>query len=144
MNLRSKTKSILPSFQMTSMMDIVFLLLCFFVTTSVFSQWEYQMDITLPKAEQSTAPDRSRMPSEMIINVASDGKISVNGRNLSASELKKNLALLVSAVQEGSGIQPIVILRADAKTSYENVMKIIDICKENGIGDFTLATTKND
>ena len=37
MNFRKKTKGALPTFQMTAMMDIVFLLLCFFVTTSVFS-----------------------------------------------------------------------------------------------------------
>ena len=38
MNFRKKTRSALPSFQMTSIMDIIFLLLCFFITTSVFSQ----------------------------------------------------------------------------------------------------------
>ncbi|MGN0886542.1 MAG: ExbD/TolR family protein, partial [Candidatus Spyradenecus sp.] len=39
MNFR-KRGGALPQFQMTAMMDIVFLLLCFFITSSVFSQWE--------------------------------------------------------------------------------------------------------
>ena len=49
MDFRAR-KTALPQFQMTAMMDVVFLLLCFFVTSSVFSQWEYEVDLTLPTA----------------------------------------------------------------------------------------------
>ena len=67
MNFRKKSKGALPTFQMTAMMDIVFLLLCFFVTTSVFSQWEYEVAITLPSAQSGKVPDR--LPGEIIINI---------------------------------------------------------------------------
>ena len=40
-----------PALALTSMLDVIFLLLCFFVTVSVFSQWESEISIQLPSAE---------------------------------------------------------------------------------------------
>ena len=64
-------KPALPGFQITPMLDVVFLLLCFFVATSVYSQWESAMDIQLPTADTSVVPDR--LPGEIIVNVDEAG-----------------------------------------------------------------------
>ena len=86
MNFRKKTKGALPTFQMTAMMDIVILLLCFFVTTSVFSQWENEVSITLPTAQSGKVPDR--LPGEIIINIEKDGRFSVNQQEMTVDALK--------------------------------------------------------
>ena len=83
----------LPGFQITPMLDVVFLLLCFFVTASVFSQWENEIDIQLPTADAAAAPD-DRLPGEIIVNVAKDGTASVNGREVSLEELGVKFRLL--------------------------------------------------
>jgi phosphoribosylformimino-5-aminoimidazole carboxamide ribonucleotide (ProFAR) isomerase len=62
---------------MTSLMDVIFLLLCFFVTSSVFSQWETEIQISLPTAKSATVP--GRLPGQVILNVSEEGKVSVNG-----------------------------------------------------------------
>ena len=49
------------------MLDVVFLLLCFFITSQIFAQWETEIDITLPTAETGAVPQR--LPGEIIINV---------------------------------------------------------------------------
>jgi len=133
MNFRKKSKPALPQFQMTAMMDVVFLLLCFFVTTSVFSQWECEVQLTLPTAKSAVAPER--MPGEIILNVAKDGSVTVNQHKLSAEDLATRLKRVVS-IYPG---QPVVI-RADKDTSYDSLMKVIDVCRESDVWSFSLAT----
>lgn len=128
-----KRKSELPQFQTTPMLDVVFLLLCFFVTSSVFSQWEYEVDIVLPTAESAKMPDR--LPGEIIINVGLDGRISVNQQILTREQLQARLALLV---QNFPG-QPVVI-RADKATAYEHVMSVVDTCRMSDIWNISFAT----
>ena len=122
-----------PSVAMTSMLDVIFLLLCFFVTVSVFSQWESEISIKLPSA--STAESPERLPGEIIVNLAKDGSMRVNGRDLLARELQERLAK-VAKFYPG---QP-VIIRADRDVSYEKLVGVIDSCRAAGVWNFSLAT----
>lgn len=133
MNFRKRGKGALPAFQMTAMMDVVFLLLCFFVTTSVFSQWEYEISISLPTAKSGNVPDR--LPGEIIINIAPDGKVSINQQQMTSEALKKRLQNLVRYFPG----QP-VVLRADKETSYDHLMKVIDACRQADVWNFSFAT----
>ena len=137
MNFRKKTKGALPTFQMTAMMDIVFLLLCFFVTTSVFSQWEYEISIALPTAKSGEVPDR--LPGEIIINITKEGKVSINQQEMTIDALKKRLQNLVRYFPG----QP-VVLRADKETPYEELMKVIDSCRQADVWNFSLATMEEE
>ena len=86
--LRNKSKA--PQLALTSMLDVIFLLLCFFVTISVFSQWENEITIKLPSAVTAEEPDR--LPGEIVVNLATDGKVTVNGTRLGLIELEERLA----------------------------------------------------
>ena len=132
MNFRRRQPT-LPQFQMTAMMDVVFLLLCFFVTSSVFSQWEYEVDLTLPSAKSGHSS--TRLPGEIILNVAKDGRVTVNGRVLQGEALNRLLTQVSSYLPD----QP-VIVRADATTSYADFMKVVDACRLVGIANISLAT----
>ena len=133
MNFRKNKRSHAPAVQMASLMDVVFLLLCFFVTSSVFSQWETEVAITLPTAKSATIP--GRMPGEIILNLNADGKVSVNGQALSLEEVTARL----SRVAENFPGQPVVI-RADKTSSYETLMSLIDACRSANVWNFSLAT----
>ncbi len=133
MNFMKNKRSRAPAVQMASLMDIVFLLLCFFVTSSVFSQWETEVAITLPTAKSATIP--GRMPGEIILNLAADGKVSVNGHALSLEEVTKRL----TRIAENFPGQPVVI-RADKTCSYETLMSLIDACRTANVWNFSLAT----
>lgn len=125
----------LPQFQMTAMMDVVFLLLCFFVTSAVFSQWEYEVDLTLPSAKSAQTP--TRLPGEIILNVARDGTVTVNQRAFRGEALGK-LLRQVAGYLPG---QP-VIIRADEGTSYGAFMKVVDACRLAGVANLSLATAE--
>ena len=133
MNFRKNKRSGAPAVQMASLMDVVFLLLCFFVTSSVFSQWETEVAITLPTAKSATIP--GRMPGEIILNLDADGKVSVNGHALSLEEVTKRL----TRIAENFPGQPVVI-RADKTSSYEKLMSLIDACRAANVWNFSLAT----
>lgn len=134
MNFRRRQPA-LPTFQMTAMMDVVFLLLCFFVTSSVFSQWEYEVELTLPSAKSGHSS--TRLPGEIILNVSQDGRVTVNGRVLQGEGLNRLLTQVAGYLPD----QP-VIVRADAATSYADFMKVVDACRLAGIANISLATTE--
>ncbi len=124
----------LPEFQFTAMIDVVFLLLCFFITTSVFSQWEMEVDIVLPSAQSSTMPDR--LPGEVIVNLSKDGVITINQQTFDKEQLKDRLTRLVKLFPG----QP-VIIRADKDATTERLIAIVDICRQADIWNISFATS---
>ena len=128
---RNRSKA--PALAMTSMLDVIFLLLCFFVTVSVFSQWENEISIKLPSATTADEPDR--LPGEIIINLSEAGKISVNGNMLTLEDLGVRLKR-IARFYPG---QP-VIIRADKEVRYEALVKVIDTCRAADVWNFSLAT----
>ena len=137
MNFRRNLKSRAPTVQMTSLMDVVFLMLCFFVTSSVFSQWETEVAIALPTAKSATVP--GRMPGEVILNLTPTGEVTVNGMRLSLEEVTSRLER-IAKLYPG---QPVVI-RADGKVAYEKLMALIDACRTADVWNFSLATQDNE
>lgn len=120
-------------FQLAPMIDVVFLLLCFFVTSQLFAQWEAEIDVALPTAKTGQTPQR--LPGEIILNILKDGSVVVNGRLLNDQELGEMLKRLAQLFPG----QP-VVLRADRQTAYENVIKVLDRCREADIWNISFAT----
>ena len=128
-----RTRSRAPTLALTSMLDVIFLLLCFVVTVSVFSQWETEVSITLPTAKSATIP--GRMPGEIILNLNAQGDVSVNGQTLTLEDVTSRLA----RIAENFPGQPVVI-RADKTVPYEKLMSLIDACRSANVWNFSLAT----
>lgn len=126
-------KPALPGFQITPMLDVVFLLLCFFVATSIYSQWESAMDIQLPTADTSVVPDR--LPGEIIVNVDEEGEIRVNERVLTPDELLRRCRMLAKNFPGQS-----IVIRGDKRTAYDNVARVFDICRKADIRGIRLST----
>ena len=137
MNFRKKQRARPQGLQMTALMDVIFLLLCFFVTASVYSQWESEISIRLPSAK--TADDPDRLPGEIIANVAKDGTVRVNGQTLPLDELAARLER-IAKFYPGQA----VIVRADRETSYEALVRVIDTCRSAGVWNFSLATSNEE
>ena len=133
MKFKTRNRSKAPALAMTSMLDVIFLLLCFFVTASVFSQWESEISIKLPSA--TTADQPERLPGEIIVNISKEGLVTVNGQALKLPELGVRLARIAQFYPG----QP-VIIRADRKTSYDDLVKVIDTCRASDVMNFSLAT----
>lgn len=133
MNFGAKFPQQNEGFMMTPMIDVIFLLLLFFMSTSVFAQIESEMEITLPQASESTVMDRA--PYEIIINVRADGTIVVNQRTLTLEELEAMLVKVADIFQGQS-----VIVRGDTDTPMGAAIDVLNACAKADIHNVSFAT----
>ncbi len=101
----------LPTINLTSMIDVVFLLLIFFMVGTRFSDSERSMNVELPRV--SSSPVSSQGPQAKTINLLKDGAIELDSRRMSLAEVTKNLSAAVR-----SNPQTDVIIRPDASLSF--------------------------
>ncbi len=133
MLLKAKSTDSSPSIELTPIIDIVFLLLIFFLVATTFQQSEREMQIALPVAE-SGGPISMTLR-ELIINVQSDGEIIVSGRTVSIEDLRAIVSEAVAANPEQK-----VTIRADQAATYSQVVGVLDACKLSGIQEPYLDT----
>mgnify|MGYP000042570266 CR=1 FL=1 len=133
MNFRKGYRPDPVGFQLAPMIDIVFLLLCFFVTSQLFAQWESELDIQLPTAKSAKTPQR--LPGEVILNIRADGTVVVSGQTFDAEGLDRLLGRLTELFPGQPGV-----LRADRATPYQHVIAVIDACRRAEIWNIAFAT----
>jgi len=121
MNIRSRNK-IDPSFNMSSMTDIVFLLLIFFMLTSTLVTVN-ALDILLPKAQGKTENNKSTA-----ISITKKLDFYVDKQKVDEGELE-NFLLAQLSNQEN----PTLILRAEEGVPIEKAVKVLDIANRNKI-----------
>lgn len=131
--IRASHTSESVSIDLTPIIDMVFLLLIFFLVATTFQQTEREMQIALPYA--SSAGPISAALREIIVNVDLEGRIVVNGALLTAEELQ---ALITRAIADNP--EQKVTVRGDRGTAYGNVVQVLDICKNSGIQEPFLDT----
>lgn len=121
------------SIELTPMIDMVFLLLTFFLVATTFYQAEREMQIALPVAN-SSAPI-SAVLRELIINVDEQGEIIVSGQPIDEEGLRAMITDAVAANPEQK-----VTVRGDRNAPYAHVVRALDICKGAGIQEPYLDT----
>lgn len=115
-----------PALDLTPIIDLVFMLLIFFLVASSFAIEERETKIALPTT--SAAQPMSAAMREIAIDVDVDGAAVVAGRRLDDDDLA---ALLSEAVARTPTQR--VSIRGDKATAYANVARVLDICKKSGI-----------
>ena len=106
---------------LTPVIDMVFLLLIFFLVATTFQQTEREMKIALPTA--SAAGPISAALRELVINVNAEGNIIVSGKQMDRDSLR---AMVMEAVRINP--QQKVIVRGDRSTAYANIVAVLDVC----------------
>ncbi len=115
------------------MADVLFNLLIFFLMATTIAQVEREMHIALPSA--SSSEPISAAVREITLNVDQAGKCHVGGRQV---ELKEVEAMVKEAVERNS--EQKVTVRGDRSTAYENVVRVLDVCKAGGVAEPYLDT----
>jgi len=119
MNLRGRNK-VTPEFNMSSMTDIVFLLLIFFMIASTLVTTS-AIDILLPKASGKTENKKS-----VAVSITKDLNYYIDQKLVGESVLETELITLLSTKEE-----PTIVLRAEKSVAVENVVKVMDIANRN-------------
>jgi len=121
--------------ELAPMIDVVFLLLIFFIVTWQFARFERDMDISVPAAEEVSEDDRT--VGEIIVNVREDGTVVLNAQELELDELLEKLLAIASAYPDQA-----VILRGSAEADFQKIVSVLDQIKKAGIWNVAFATTK--
>ena len=135
MNFRGSIQPASPGFQIAPMVDIVFLLLIFFLVTWNFSRNETELEVKVPKAREGK--ETRRAVGEVILNVKSDGTVVMNRRAMDSAALLETLTKIVSLYPDQA-----VILRADESTDYRYVVDVLDACRRANIWNVAFATSR--
>lgn len=132
------------SVPLAPMIDVVFLLLIFFIVTWQFSRTEMDLKVSVPTSSQG-ANDKKRPLGEIIINIRNNGDLVVNGQILEETQLQSKLENIAKAHEDpktGKSFQP-VRLRGAGEVPYQRMVEVIDLCQKAGIWNISFATRKN-
>lgn len=123
---------------LASLIDVVFILLLFFVVTTTFTR-ETQLKVELPEAASGTPPEQTELK-QLEVLIAADGSYSLNGKAL----LKSDLDSLIAALQkesDGDNSLPLTI-SADAKTPHQAVITAMDAAGKLGFAHLRITTVE--
>ncbi len=117
------------------MIDILLLLLSFFIISWQYNKAETELNVSVPTATEGADP--TQMRGEIIINVFADGVIRVEGQTMDRNQLFEKL----SKVAKQYNNQP-VRLRGDGDATFQKMVEIIDTCQKAGIWNISFATQR--
>ncbi len=121
-----------PQLILTPVIDIMFLLLIFFMVGTQFVDEERHFDIKLPTVSDTLAV--TSLPDPATVNITADGVVILDGEIVALDDLKTRL----TAKRENYPGQAIVI-RADGTANYQQVMDVLAVVKQAGIIGVSLA-----
>ena len=118
------------------LIDVVFLLLIYFVVTSSLKSPEADLGITLPGSVQQS--ETLQMPDEQIIEVLASGAVNVNN-NLFPAEAGQDMPALVEmltryrAASESANNKQMITIQAEGTTKHQRIIDVMNACAAAGI-----------
>lgn len=126
-----------PEISMTGLIDVVFLLLIFFMVSTSFEH-QAVLKVDLPKAKNVTAPVDQPNSFELVID--QNGQFYLNDRQLVDSKAATIEAAFIEAAGDDRSMP--VILRADAQTPHHFVVTAMDVTAQLGFSRLSIATER--
>lgn len=132
MALRTNSTQELPTVNLTPMIDVVFLLIIFFMVGTQFTSQERQIDLKLPGAGQLQAmivpPDRRE------VAVAADGTVILDGQTVTLEQLTSRLESMRAGFPDLR-----VVVRADGTVQHQTVAGVYGAINRAGVADMSIA-----
>jgi len=137
MNFQPRTSEELD-INITPLIDVVFLLLIFFMVSTTFER-ESEINITLPQASEEITEAK---PDAINVSIDAKGNIYVNDQALLNSQINSIKEAIFDKL--GQRNDATVIISADSKTDHQSVVKVMDAARQLGLIRITFATQKYD
>jgi|AntRauMFilla1563_2_1112583.scaffolds.fasta_scaffold19875_2 biopolymer transport protein ExbD len=115
---------------MTPMLDVVFIMLIFFIVTASFVK-ESGIDVNRPEASTAVKKDKA----SILVAISENNEIWINKRRIDVRAVQANIERLHAENPQGS-----VVIQADKKSTTETLMKVLDATRAAGIDDAAVAT----
>jgi biopolymer transport protein ExbD len=137
MKFRRREAPQVMGFQIAPMVDILLVLMCFFIVTWNFAKKEMEIDVQVPAAQ--SGKENAAAMNQTVLNVRADGTVIWNRKPVPATELRTRLKELAELYPDYA-----IILRGDQKASYESIVAVLDICRDASIWNVAFATSKGE
>jgi biopolymer transport protein ExbD len=138
MAVRLQRGRALESLSLTPLIDVVFLLLVFFLVASRFAQEDRAFPVELPAA--SSAKPLASKPEELVVSIDQAGGFHVQGKSLD----EPTLGLLLARYGAEKMAQPMVTMRADRRAPVDAVVRVMDQCQKHGLTKYRITTVPMD
>ena len=135
MKFRRRRAPEIIGFQIAPMVDILLVLLCFFIVTWSFARKEMELDVKVPAAQSGKEPVSA--VNQTVLNVKMDGTVVWNRKVVPSKELVERLTELARIYPDYA-----IILRGDERAAYRAIVNVLDICRDAGIWNVAFATDK--
>jgi biopolymer transport protein ExbD len=126
-----------PKLNMTSLIDVVFLLLIFFMVTTTFEK-QAKLKIELPEANKEV---QNQAQQQIVISISQKGAIYLNNNELLNSQYDSIANSLKSLIKTKE--KPSVVIRADANAAHKHVVTVMDVLADLEFTSVSIATTPN-
>jgi biopolymer transport protein ExbD len=126
MKLKRRAEPLVMGFQIAPMVDVLLVLLCFFILTWNFARKEMELDVKVPTAEHGEEPVLD--VNQTVLNLKADGSMVMNTKPVSYDELGDKMAILAKINPDYA-----IILRGDENVPYKYVARVLDVCRGAGI-----------
>ena len=135
MNLRKRADPHIIGFQIAPMVDILLVLLCFFIVTWSSAKKELDLKVRVPSAQN--AVESQSVVNQTVLNVRNDGTVVWNSKSVPRAEL-------LTRLKELSGLFPdySIIVRGDEHAEWRRISDVLDTCREANIWNVAFATRK--
>src|SRR5258708_5199185 len=137
MNFRTQAEPRVIGFMIAPMVDILLVILCFFIVTWNFALAENELDVRVPSAAK--ANETQPYVGQVVINIKADGTIIVNRQAKTLPELLELLKKLSQLYPDQAAI-----VRGDQGVEYKHIVEVLDICRQADIWNVAFATGKPD
>lgn len=128
---RPRTQPVLP---LSAMVDMLFLLLVFFMTVSAFREQDKQIDVSLPDTQTATAP-QSKTP--IIVTITEKGEIYIGDRPYQLDQLQATMGKLAQQFPN-----EMVVVRGDKGSAFGLAVQVMDVARASGLRNISIATSK--
>ena len=137
MNLRPGHKEESVEVNLTPLIDVVFLLLIFFMVTTTFDR-HARLKVSLPEA---TAKASQQQSEPLVLSIDAKGNYFINDRQV----VNQTLDTLKQALQKtvGDDVDIALVLRADANTPHQFVVRAMDAASQLGLNKLSIATVES-
>jgi biopolymer transport protein ExbD len=122
----------MPNLNLTSLIDVVFLLIVFFMTATKFTDPKRDIDLQLPEVAKGESLSVAQKAREVVIHA--DGRISLDGETVTIDDLSKRLTEAIGATPDQS-----VVILGDAGCPFQHVAAAMAACKDAGVVELAVS-----
>ena len=128
-----------PEINLIPMIDVLLVILIFVMITTTYSKFS-GLDINLPTADALPVQDQ---PGEINVAVTAGGDVLINKTPVGSRDVAQIAIVLKRLAPDNAAKEPVVIINADAKTTHQSVVDVMQAAQQAGLSHISFATQQN-